>query len=99
MGFAATIIMACKRSYEAFDVVVTAVENSTVEFVGVIEEESKKAVPIIIGAIVTLILLLLKIIVQKYSTTTKEIMKMCGESPEGNAMATEYAVGSPRGLG
>jgi len=74
-----------QRSYETFDIVLAAVENSTVEIVEAVTHETTKAIPIFMGIVVTLILLFLRVLVQKYWTSRKETMKKCGESPEGNA--------------
>jgi tetrahydromethanopterin S-methyltransferase subunit G len=87
MGMFAVLAMMCRRSYEAFDTVVDAIELSTVEFVQIVGQESNRAVPILVGAAVTFVLLLLKVVVQKFWTTRKEQMMLNGESPEGNAVS------------
>ncbi len=74
------------RSYETFDVVLTAVENTTVGVMQAVAEETTKVIPIFIGIAVTLVLVLLRVLVNKCWTTPKERMKKYGESPEGNAL-------------
>ena len=74
------------RSYATFDVVLTAVENTTVGVMQAVAEETTKVIPIFVGIAVTLVLVLLRVLVNKCWTTPKERMKKNGESPEGNAL-------------
>ena len=94
-GLLAVLGVMLRRSYEAFDVVVEAVENSTVQFVTAVGEESTKAVPVVFGMVLTLLLVVLKYIVQKYWTTRKERMMECGETPEGNMALAGSSQGTP----
>ena len=100
---AAAIGMACHRSYEAFDTVVSAVEitsvqfteaigNQTVKIVEAVGHEGTKIVPVLAGVFITLLLALLKVVVQKYWVSRKEKMKLYGESPEGNASSSRLAL-------
>ena len=83
-GWIAVLGVMIWRSYEAFDVVVEAAENSTVQFVTAVGEESTKAVPVVFGIVLTVLLVVLTYVVQKFCITRKEKMKEYGESPEGN---------------
>ena len=49
------------RSYETFDVVLTAVENTTVGVMQAVAEETTRVIPIFIGIAVTLVLVLLRV--------------------------------------
>ena len=81
----AALIMTIRRTYEAADSVIGAVENVTVQFVHEMGEESIKVVPLLIGVFITAILLLLRAVANKLWWSRKEMMKADGESPEGNA--------------
>ena len=83
------------RSYATFDVVLTAVENTTVGVMQAVAEETTKVIPIFVGIAVTLVLVLLRVLVNKCWTTPKERMKENGESPEGNALE---GVWNPKGF-
>ena len=96
VGLLALLGLVCRRSYEAFDTVVAAVESSTVNVVAAVEnttvdlveavgQESARAVPVIFGVAVVLLLLWLNCVVNKFWKPRKEEMKEYGESPEGNA--------------
>ena len=54
-----------RRSYETFDIVLTAVENSTVGIVEAVTQETTRALPVFMGVAVTLLLLFLRVMVQK----------------------------------
>ena len=88
IGFSAVLMggLIGHRSYETFDVVLTAVENTTIGVMNAVTEETTKVIPIFIGIAVTLVLVLLRLIVNRCWTTPKERMKKYGESPEGNAL-------------
>jgi len=81
----------CRRSYEAFDTVVEAVESSTVGVVEAIGEQTTKVVPVVIGIAITLMLVFTNVMVQKYWVSRKDKMKKYGESPEGNAESLKDA--------
>ena len=53
------------RSYATFDVVLTAVENTTVGVMQAVAEETTKVIPIFVGIAVTLVLVLLRVLVNK----------------------------------
>ena len=72
VGFVTVIGFMSRRSYEASDTVVGAVEASTVEFVEAVGHESTKVVPVLVGILITLLLVLLRMTVQKCWTTRKE---------------------------
>ena len=59
VGFTAIVGLTFRRSYQAIDLVVGAVETTTVEFVEAVGHEGVKVVPVFIAAAVTMVLLLL----------------------------------------
>ena len=59
MALVTAMLMTIRRTYEAADSVIGAVENVTVQFVHEVGEESIKVVPLLIGVFITLVLLLL----------------------------------------
>ena len=60
------------------DVVIDAVENKTVEFVGAIGDEGIKFIPIVYGIVFVLLLLFLRQVTNRYWWGKKEMLKGTG---------------------
>ena len=68
-------MLVIRRSVDAVDVVIGAVENKTVEFVGAVGEEGIKCIPVVLGIIMVLMLLLLRQVTERFWWSKKEMLK------------------------
>ena len=93
----AVLGLVCRRSLQAFDTVITAVEVVTVDVVEAVGQETTRAVPVLAGVLLTLILVITRSFVQRLWWDHKEHSKDCGESPEGNAASSTDVVAVPPG--
>jgi hypothetical protein len=77
---AATIasMLVIRRSVDAVDVVIGAVENKTVEFVGAVGDEGIRMIPVVLGIFVVLLLILSRQVTERFWWSKKEILKEAG---------------------
>ena len=73
-----------RRSVDAVDVVIEAVENKTVEFVSAIGDEGIKFIPIVFGIVCVLLIVFLRQVTNRYWWSKKEMLKGTGQNPEAN---------------
>ncbi len=82
-------VLVSQRGVDAVDVVIGAVENKTVEFVGAVGDEGFKMIPVVLGIIMVLMLILLRQVTERFWWSKKEMLKAAGQNPEANVDA-EY---------